>query len=200
MKKSLILVLFLIAAMGPFNMAAAQSRGSHGALLGAGSGALLGQAIGRDTEATLLGTAIGGVLGYMVGNEMDKSHTIRTRTVIQPSPAYDSRVWQREGRGQHYTEYRDERECREAEILATVNGRPKKILADVCREDGRWVVQNDSYGVDRTVFVERTEYIPKTSVVFWRDHDRRHRRWYKRNHYRRTKHLRRHHAYDRYDW
>lgn len=51
----------------------AEERGMNGLLLGAGSGALVGQAIGRDAEATLIGTAVGGVLGYMVGNEMDRS-------------------------------------------------------------------------------------------------------------------------------
>ena len=40
----------------------------HGLLLGAGSGALVGQAIGRNTEATLLGTAVGGAFGFVIGN------------------------------------------------------------------------------------------------------------------------------------
>ena len=44
-----------------------------GALLGAGVGALAGQAIGRDTEATLIGTAVGAGAGYIIGNESDKA-------------------------------------------------------------------------------------------------------------------------------
>jgi len=44
-----------------------------GTLLGAGIGALAGQAIGRDTEATLIGTAIGAGAGYIIGNESDKA-------------------------------------------------------------------------------------------------------------------------------
>jgi uncharacterized protein YcfJ len=44
-----------------------------GALLGAGVGALAGQAIGGDTEATLIGTAVGVGAGYIIGNESDKS-------------------------------------------------------------------------------------------------------------------------------
>lgn len=43
-----------------------------GALLGAGIGALAGQAIGGDTEATLIGVAIGTGAGYIIGNESDK--------------------------------------------------------------------------------------------------------------------------------
>jgi uncharacterized protein YcfJ len=44
-----------------------------GALLGAGIGALAGQAIGHDTGSTLIGTAVGAGAGYVVGNESDKA-------------------------------------------------------------------------------------------------------------------------------
>jgi uncharacterized protein YcfJ len=44
-----------------------------GALLGAGIGALAGQAIGHDTEATVIGTAVGAGAGYVIGNESDKA-------------------------------------------------------------------------------------------------------------------------------
>ena len=43
-----------------------------GALLGAGVGALAGQAIGGNTSATLIGTGIGAGAGYIIGNESDK--------------------------------------------------------------------------------------------------------------------------------
>jgi hypothetical protein len=43
-----------------------------GLLLGAGGGALAGQAIGHSTTATLVGTGIGAGLGYIIGNESDK--------------------------------------------------------------------------------------------------------------------------------
>jgi hypothetical protein len=44
-----------------------------GALLGAGIGALAGQAIGGDTEATLIGAGVGTGAGYIIGNESDKA-------------------------------------------------------------------------------------------------------------------------------
>ena len=44
-----------------------------GALLGAGIGALAGQAIGGDTTSTLIGTAVGAGAGYVIGNESDKA-------------------------------------------------------------------------------------------------------------------------------
>ena len=45
-----------------------------GAAIGAGIGALLGQAIGRDTESTLLGAGIGTVIGAVAGNAVDQDY------------------------------------------------------------------------------------------------------------------------------
>jgi uncharacterized protein YcfJ len=45
-----------------------------GAAIGAGIGALLGQAIGRDTEGTLLGAGIGTVFGAIAGNAIDQDY------------------------------------------------------------------------------------------------------------------------------
>jgi uncharacterized protein YcfJ len=46
----------------------------RGAAIGAGIGALMGQAIGRDTEATLLGAGIGTLVGAITGNAIDQEH------------------------------------------------------------------------------------------------------------------------------
>lgn len=43
----------------------------RGAVIGAGSGALIGGAVGNGTGA-LIGGAAGGVTGGVIGNEMDK--------------------------------------------------------------------------------------------------------------------------------
>ena len=47
----------------------------RGALLGAGLGALAGQAIGHDTEGTLIGTGAGALFGAVVGNAMDQQYS-----------------------------------------------------------------------------------------------------------------------------
>jgi uncharacterized protein YcfJ len=46
----------------------------RGAAIGAGIGALLGQAIGHDTEGTLLGAGIGTVVGAITGNAIDQDY------------------------------------------------------------------------------------------------------------------------------
>lgn len=58
-----------------------------GALLGAGIGALAGQAIGGDTGATLIGAAVGTGAGYIIGNESDKAKRGPSRE-YEPVPDY----------------------------------------------------------------------------------------------------------------
>ncbi len=60
-------------------LAACQNDAQTGALLGAGIGALAGQAIGGDTEGTVIGAAAGAGLGYIIGNESDKAREPRYR-------------------------------------------------------------------------------------------------------------------------
>jgi len=66
-----------LLAVGALGAAAMTLSGCNdaqaGSLLGAGIGALAGQAIGGDTEATLIGTGVGAGAGYIIGNESDKA-------------------------------------------------------------------------------------------------------------------------------
>ncbi len=45
-----------------------QQRATTGALVGGAGGALVGQAIGRDTRSTVIGAASGALLGAVVGS------------------------------------------------------------------------------------------------------------------------------------
>lgn len=58
-----------------------------GALLGAGIGALAGQAIGHDTTGTLIGAAIGTGAGYIIGNESDKERAAQASSYQQETYA-----------------------------------------------------------------------------------------------------------------
>lgn len=65
------IVTICICALA-FSIGGCQTRAQTGSALGAGIGALAGQAIGRNTKATLIGTAIGAGAGYLIGNDQDK--------------------------------------------------------------------------------------------------------------------------------
>jgi len=69
--KARILVLFVLC----LTISACVGTGYNtqkGAAIGAGIGALAGQAIGHDTESTLIGTAAGTLLGAIAGNAVDQ--------------------------------------------------------------------------------------------------------------------------------
>ncbi len=125
------------------------NKAAIGGVGGAAAGAVLGQAIGRDTKATLLGAAIGGVLGYIVGNEMDKYDHQQLTAAYDRSPSYKTTTWVNPDTGKSYSvtpepAYQDnaDRVCRKAEIVAVIDGRKQKTLATACRNDqGQWVLQ-----------------------------------------------------------
>lgn len=126
------------------------TKGTKGAVIGAGAGALAGQVIGHNTQGTLIGLAVGGLLGYIVGNEMEKSDQAQLNQVYESSPS-DQRVeWVNPDTKRAYAvtpkpAYRQPsgQICREAEVHATVNGRDEKVMSTACRDaNGRWVIQN----------------------------------------------------------
>jgi len=64
-----LLAVSLLACAG----ASKQEKGTGiGAATGAGIGAILGQAIGRDTKGTLIGAGAGAIVGALAGNQIGK--------------------------------------------------------------------------------------------------------------------------------
>ncbi len=128
------------------------NKGQQGAIGGAVGGALLGQAIGRNTEATLIGAAVGTALGYIVGNEMDKYDRKELNQAYEFGPSGQASSWQNPDNGNYYEvtpqpaytspTYPD-RPCRQAEIMATIDGRSERTYTTACRNSqGQWELQN----------------------------------------------------------
>lgn len=80
-KSQLIKTLSLTAALSLITVLSTgcESDAQNAGLIGAGIGALAGQAIGNDTTSTLIGTAIGASAGYVIGNESDKNKERQSR-------------------------------------------------------------------------------------------------------------------------
>ena len=73
MRKTITILILLIISTILFSCAGGmkQRKGTEvGSVVGAGIGAILGQAIGGDSEATLLGAGIGAVVGGIAGNQI----------------------------------------------------------------------------------------------------------------------------------
>ncbi len=128
------------------------NKGQQGAVGGSAGGALLGQAIGRSTEATLIGAAVGGLVGYIVGNEMDKFDRKELNHAYEFAPSGQTTSWQNPDSGNVYqvtpqpaytTQSAPQRPCRQAEILATIDGKTEKTYTTACRNaQGQWELQN----------------------------------------------------------
>lgn len=152
--KKLLLVLLPVIVVSLNSCANQQyNKGQQGAGIGAAGGALIGQAIGRNTEATLIGAAIGTLLGYIVGNEMDKFDRRELNHAYEYGPSGQATAWKNPDNGNRYQvtpqpayypqTQRKDRPCRRAEILATIDGRTQKTYTTACRNSaGQWELQN----------------------------------------------------------
>ena len=79
MKRNILIVVLLSILFLSVSCATKQPdryNTQRGAAIGAGVGALMGQAIGGDTEGTLLGAGIGTLVGAIAGNAVDQEHQV----------------------------------------------------------------------------------------------------------------------------
>ncbi len=120
--------------------------------MGAAGGAIVGQAIGRNTGGTLIGAAVGGLLGYIIGNEMDKYDQQQLNYAYENGPSGQATSWQNPDTGNSYKVIpqpaytqpsHPDNPCRQAEILATIDGKTQKTYTTACRNsNGQWILQN----------------------------------------------------------
>lgn len=77
MKRNILIVVLLSIMFFSVSCATKQPdryNTQKGAAIGAGAGALMGQAIGGDAEGTLQGAVIGTLVGAISGNAVDQEH------------------------------------------------------------------------------------------------------------------------------
>ena len=77
--KTLQKSLMVVAAFATLSFTSCANKTQNGALIGAGAGALAGQAIGRNTKSSLIGAAAGSALGAAIGHNEDKKDRARYR-------------------------------------------------------------------------------------------------------------------------
>lgn len=151
--KKLILFLLPILTFTLSSCADQQySKGTQGAGIGAAGGAIIGQAIGRNTEATLIGAAVGTMLGYIVGNEMDKYDKRELNHAYEFGQSGQASSWTNPDSGNAYrvtpqpaypSPQQPQAPCRQAEILATIDGQTQKTYTTACRNSaGQWELKN----------------------------------------------------------
>ncbi len=140
---TILSILLLITSCSSVN------KGQMGAAGGAAGGALIGQAIGHDTESTLIGAAVGTMLGYIVGNEMDKYDREQLNHVYERGVSGQTSSWVNPDKGNQYQVTpqpaytgANNRVCRKAEVTAIIDGKAEKTYTTACRDDyGQWQLQ-----------------------------------------------------------
>lgn len=145
MLKRMSVFALVVVVVGSLSSCAELSKGISGAGLGAAGGALIGQAIGHNTESTLIGAAVGTMAGYIVGNEMDKADQTQLNSVYETGQSGQPVVWQNPDSGNTYTVTPQpvlggkRGVCRKAEIEAVIDGQREVTMATACRDhNGQW--------------------------------------------------------------
>lgn len=72
--KTLIMAISCLALL--LGNAHAGERHVGSFLMGSGTGAIIGKAIGQSAESAIAGATVGGIVGLIVGNELERHHRI----------------------------------------------------------------------------------------------------------------------------
>ncbi len=100
MIKSFFNFCIVVICASLISCASLQTNQEQGTAIGAGGGAvigaILGQAIGKDTEATLIGAGIGAVIGGLTGNQVGRYMDLQEKELRDAIAASESASIQRE--------------------------------------------------------------------------------------------------------
>jgi len=122
-----------------------------GAIIGGGTGAVLGSTIGKGSgrDAAMIGGAILGMLsGYSIGRNLDQGDLACTGYALQRAPDGQTVRWQNPDSGRSYnvvptSSWRNAegRYCREYSATARIGGTLQKTYGTACRQpDGSWQI------------------------------------------------------------
>ncbi|MBF0180490.1 MAG: glycine zipper 2TM domain-containing protein [Magnetococcales bacterium] len=147
--KRLIILTAMVFLTTPILSGCFEDKAQQGAGIGALGGALAGSLLGRSKnreQNALIGAAVGGMLGYAVGNEMDKNDRAQLSHTLETAPSRKTTSWVNPDTRAEYAvtpqpAYQDNagRDCRQAEIVSTINGKRETVVKTACRRpDGRW--------------------------------------------------------------
>ena len=179
MKKTITLLLILIFSTTLVSCAhypADRYNTQRWALIGAGAGALLGQAIGGNTAGTLIGLASGTIVGGLVGNAVDQDYQAARDAALHDRPVV----------------YYDRKGAAVEAVPRAVAGKPHcRVVTKRVWQDGELVSETvEEICTEPEVIVVRPRYVypPPPRVYFhyyhgprpyyYRGHPRYHHPWW----------------------
>jgi surface antigen len=151
------LTLALALAVLPLSLAACgpdgPSKGDTGMVVGAATGGILGNVVGRGGQGKILSTVagafIGGVVGSEIGKSMDKQDRILAQqaelAALERGRSGERTAWKNPDNGR-YGEViplepyrRGQQDCRDYTHKIFIDGRPQAMRGTACRNpDGTW--------------------------------------------------------------
>ncbi|MDI5891505.1 glycine zipper 2TM domain-containing protein [Halomonas rhizosphaerae] len=116
-----------------------------GAVIGGVIGSQLGSGTGR-TAATVVGAGLGAWIGREIGARMTCEDRQEMSTVLDETPAGESRSWSNPETGNVYTMTpqspfaKGDQQCRHFEMQVVVDGEPRRTEGTACRrpDDQAW--------------------------------------------------------------
>ncbi len=123
-RKKLSLLTLMVVWLSQLGCAYSNDRAVDGLILGGTGGALVGQAIGRNTEATIIGATVGGLLGLIVGSDIE-SHS------YGPTPHYSNNRHHRIKK-KHYSFNNYGQRCRETVTVIHRGNHNKRVVSTNC--------------------------------------------------------------------
>jgi surface antigen len=149
MKNILVLVSISVLVFG-LSGCGNMNKQDTGVIAGGAIGGLLGSQFGGGNGRVLAavgGAIIGAALGGVVGHSMDKQDQQDTQRALESTPTGRTTSWSNPDTGNAYrvTPTRTYRQhgqnCRNYTMLATIDGKARKIHGRACRKNGHWVEQ-----------------------------------------------------------
>lgn len=142
----------------------ASNQGLNGLIIGGGTGAILGQAVGKNVESTIIGATVGGILGAAIGAESSYRHHDRVivherlRRPQGPHGRYFNYAprHNRPDIGHNRPYYRDHNSARDTVIIIKKNGR-KHLQQKNYRTKNKGH-QNPRHGGDRPRFNQNNRW------------------------------------------
>ncbi|GAB6192389.1 glycine zipper domain-containing protein [Desulfocastanea catecholica] len=121
-----------------------------GLILGGGTGAIVGQAVGRNAESTIVGATVGGVVGLLVGTQLERQHGAMPQhsQVLVHSQVYDNHRYN----NYRYDNYRYDNHRYDRRVRPVFRDPPRKHYRydrDNCRKVV--TIQKGHYGSKRVV-------------------------------------------------
>ena len=135
MKRMQVAITILVLSTVMLTIAEAGDKRVGGIIVGGGTGAIFGQALGHNAQSTIIGATVGSVAGLLIGNELQRQHEQAYHPVQRTvySKNYGNRRFDSQQHQPVYGNYREN--CRKIVTTKYEHHQTRRVVTTVCRND-----------------------------------------------------------------